>query len=329
MLVMAIAYGVCGIYLELNRERIPDNVGQEIEVLVTPGLNATEVALEFERLGVVTSARDLAACMKRLGIDRRIMPGLYKIKAGTPSDVARAMAESTPDVHTVQLIPGALFGDIVKILDIEDGELMLDAALSNRDNFPVAMRRLLPEKSRDRVVFLLPETYALDPGETLADEFVKTASGLWWKQHGDAISPDVTSADMASLGILASIVQKEALIDSDRPVIAGVFNNRLKRDMPLQSCATVVHAWKLRGVKIKTVSYNDTKIDSPFNTYIYKGLPPENIGVPSVSSWSAVLEPEDTDMFFFVAKGDGSHVFTRTYKEHLEAQKKIRKGIAD
>jgi UPF0755 protein len=264
--------------------------------------------------------------MRRIDIDRRIRPGLYKVKAGTPEEVARAIAASPPGVRGARILPGALFGEVAAVIGLDDAELRFEAALEDDGNFPEMMRPLLPADARERITFLAPVTYALDPGDASADELVRAASAAWWKRHKDAVSGDVSSADMAATAILASIVQKEALVDSDRPIIAGVFNNRSAMDMPLQSCATVVHAWRLKDIKITAVSYNDTKIDSPFNTYIHKGLPPGNIGVPSAGSWDAALYPEETDMLFFVAKGDGSHVFTRTYKEHLEAQRKIRKG---
>jgi UPF0755 protein len=125
---------------------------------------------------------------------------------------------------------------------------------------------------------------------------------------------------------LASIIQKEALMDEDRPLIAGALRNRLKANMPLQVDATVVYAWKSLGVKKTSLTYNDLKIDSPFNTYLHKGLPPANIGAPGEGSWNAALRPADTEMMFYFAGPDGYHVFTRTYEEHLAAQKKARGG---
>ncbi|MCL2684559.1 MAG: endolytic transglycosylase MltG, partial [Synergistaceae bacterium] len=134
----------------------------------------------------------------------------------------------------------------------------------------------------------------------------------------------LTRSGLNSLGIMASMVEREALIPEDGPLIAGVLNNRLDSDMLMQIDATVVYAWRLLGVKKTRLYYDDLKVDSPFNTYIHKGLPPENIGIPGRDSWNAVLKPADTDMLFYFARADGSHVFTRTYNEHLEAQRRER-----
>ncbi|MDR3279029.1 MAG: endolytic transglycosylase MltG [Synergistaceae bacterium] len=321
LLLCVIASGVAGICMEMYRESVPASAGSVVEVLVFPGQSAREIASEFERAGAVTSAAQLAKWMSRAGIDRKMIPGVYRVTAGRPKDVALELATIKPEVPTITILPGALFEEIAASLGREDGGISLGEALGRDENFPAALRPLLPGGNTDRTVYLAPETYAFDPGDGLADGLVRAASDMWWKLHGEYIPPKATSGDMTSLGILASIVQKEALIDSDRTIIAGVFKNRLKNDMPLQSCATVVYAWRMRGVKITTVSYNDVKIDSPFNTYIHKGLPPENIGTPSAGSWKAALRSADTDMLFFFAKADGSHVFTRTYKEHLAAQK--------
>ena len=115
---------------------------------------------------------------------------------------------------------------------------------------------------------------------------------------------------------LASIVEKEALLDEERDEVAKVFLNRIDINMKLQSCATVNYAngeWKER------LTYDDIAIDSPYNTYIIEGLPPAPINSPGKVSIISVLEPADVDYLFFVAKGDGSHYFSNTYDEHIDA----------
>lgn len=326
LLLILLVLGSSGLYWKYIREELPARAGQQVEILIEPGQRAADVATELVRLGAVSDRARLLRWMSRLGIDRRIRPGFYAIEAGFARDVAQALAAAKPEVLQVQIIPGAVFDEVAAAFKREDAPALLKRALEDGTNFAPELRGLLGASAKERLVFLAPETYAIDPGAGAADELVKVASRKWWQLHGQLVAKDATSADLLADGILASIVQKEALVDAERPVIAGVFKNRLQQEMPLQSCATVVYAWRLRGVKRTALSFEDLKIVSPYNTYERMGLPPGNIGVPAAVSWNAVLKPSETDNLFFVAKPDGSHVFTKTYKEHLAAQKKIRSG---
>lgn len=123
---------------------------------------------------------------------------------------------------------------------------------------------------------------------------------------------------------VASIVEKEAVVDNERAKIAGVFFNRLKIDMSLQSCATVQYALNKEKFS-KVVTIEETKISSPYNTYKYPGLPPGPICNPGIKSIEAVINPDINKYLFFVAKGDGSHYFSLTYDEHLNAIQKYQK----
>lgn len=119
---------------------------------------------------------------------------------------------------------------------------------------------------------------------------------------------------------LASIVEREGKIDDERPIIAAVFYNRLNKDMLLQSCATVQYAL---GERKEKLSNKDIKLDSKYNTYIHKGLPPGPIASPGLKSIQAVINPAKDDYLYFVSKGDGSHVFSTSYEEHLKAKKSV------
>ena len=124
--------------------------------------------------------------------------------------------------------------------------------------------------------------------------------------------------DTNQIMILASIIEREAVLEKERPTMSGVFHNRLEVDMPLQSCATVQYAL---GERRPVLSNKDVRIDSKYNTYINAGLPPAPISSPGIDSIKAAVNPEDIDYLFFVRTGDdGSHTFTTTYNEHLNAK---------
>lgn len=120
---------------------------------------------------------------------------------------------------------------------------------------------------------------------------------------------------------LASIIEREGMVDEERALISGVFHNRIKKGQKLESCATVQY---ILGERKENLTESDTRIKSEYNTYLHKGLPPGPIASPGVKSIQAAVDPEDTDYLFFVANGDGTHTFTRTYQEHLNAKNKIR-----
>jgi UPF0755 protein len=123
---------------------------------------------------------------------------------------------------------------------------------------------------------------------------------------------------------LASIVEKEAKFDDEKPHIASVYLNRLKRRIPLQADPTVIYGISKWDNFSRRVMYDDLKFESPYNTYLHSGLPPTPICNPSKSSILAVLHPIETGDIYFVADGSGKHIFTNSYKQHLKNIKKIR-----
>jgi UPF0755 protein len=172
-----------------------------------------------------------------------------------------------------------------------------------------------PEGENRLEGYLYPETYEIFTNATEYDIINKMLS-----QFGKLFTEeDYQRAQELGMTInqvitLASIIEREAVVSVDRPIISGVFYNRLKIGMPLQSCATVQY---ILGEQKPVLSTADTQIESPYNTYIISGLPPAPICSPGIESINAALWPTETDYLYFLAKGDGSHVFSITYQEHL------------
>ncbi len=174
--------------------------------------------------------------------------------------------------------------------------------------------------------FLYPDTYKIATGEITAQALVKqmlkqfeqVALPVYQKQRNK------TNLNLKQWVTLASIVEKEAAVPSERSRIAGVFTSRLQKGMRLESDPTVEYALGIRQTADKPLTFAQVKIASPYNTYLNPGLPPGPIAAPGLASLSATLNPEKTDYLYFVARYDGTHVFTRTLKEHLAAVAKIR-----
>jgi UPF0755 protein len=121
---------------------------------------------------------------------------------------------------------------------------------------------------------------------------------------------------------LASLIEKEAACEHEKPIISGVYHNRLKKGLLLQCDATIQYILPKRKPRL---FYSDLQIDSPYNTYIYKGLPPTPIASPGRSSIIAALWPASTDYLYFVARGDTTHIFSRTLEEHNEAKRRVKR----
>jgi UPF0755 protein len=197
------------------------------------------------------------------------------------------------------------------------------------EDFPVARYSWLP---LDRPVgtnrlegFLYPDTYQFngvpDPSSVLKqmlDRFEQVALSIY--QQGR----DKTSLSFSDWVTLASIVEKEAVIPEERPLIAGVFLNRLKKGMPLGADPTVEYGLGIRQTPDRPLTLKEVRTQSPYNTYLNPGLPPTPIANPGLASLKATLYPKNTDYLYFVARYDGTHVFSRTLQEHQVAQAQIQ-----
>ena len=259
--------------------------------------------------------------METYEIDRTIRPGVYELNSGNAMFVARQLKNSTPRTYSVTIIPGTRYKDIVRaVYASDDKDEIFESELADDTNYPEDMRAMLPHNPRDRIIFLLPETYFLAPGEDIGKQFIRRASKLWFERIGKNISKEKDKNYIIERGIIASLVEGEAKIPEERPILAGIFISRIDKNMRLQSCATVIYCWDERGEKKSHLTYKDLEIDSPYNTYLYHGLPPGPISVPSEASWQSAFNPQKNEYLFFFATDKGNHIFSRTYEEHLRKQ---------
>ena len=321
-LAAASFYTILIFFVPYAFSELPPLLSEKIKVLIPAGVSAQQAAAIIQEAGAVEDARSLSRAMSDIGIDRAIKPGIYSLLKSTPKNVARQIAKAKPEVYKFTLIPGSACRDIASLFDkIKDGRELFEKAIGDKENFHAAVRDYLPDEPYARTVFLMPETYFLAPGENTAADFVRISSKLWYERVGSKLPANFSKKTLGDISILASLVEGEAKADDERPVLAGIFLKRLQKKMRLESCATVIYAWDERGVKKKTLSYDDLKISSPYNTYRNKGLPPAPICVPSLQSWNAALHPKKSEFLFFFAGKDGKHIFSKNYSEHLKRQK--------
>ena len=172
--------------------------------------------------------------------------------------------------------------------------------------------------------FLYPDTYSIYEDAT-AEDIVRMMLEQFGKKFNDEMRAKVAALGKSIFEVVteASIVEREAQLAEERPIIAGVLMNRLEIDMPLQMCPTVLYPLTDGMYDVSTVTYADTEIDSPYNTYQNPGLPVGPICNPGIACLEAVLDPAEHEYLFYhtdETKNDGSHIFTKTYNEHTQTQ---------
>ncbi len=298
--------------------------GEPQTFVVQRGLLASAIARQAQEEGLVSSSRELSRWLVRFRADRSLKPGTYEIRPGMAYSVAKQFAHyGSTLLPEVKILPGISPETFLHLAPSHCTSGDLREALSRKENYPAPLLSWLPPKPEERILFLLPESYRIPEGPQFADEVIRQASRQWWRSFGEDLQTlSLSPQELLHRGILASVVERETFRKEERPGVAGVFLNRIEKQMPLQSCATVVYAWSLRGVHKERLLHKDLEIDSPYNTYLHAGLPPGPICIPSRESWQGSLYPQEHDYLFFVARGDGSHTFSKTYQEHLRAKPK-------
>lgn len=202
---------------------------------------------------------------------------------------------------------------------VEEKEFL--KALNNEYSFDFL--KDIPNRDNKLEGYLFPDTYEIyvnAKAETIISKMLKRFEDIYNEKYINRAKE--LNMTMDQVITLASIIEREAKIDKDRKIVSGVFHNRLKTNMMLQSCATVQYLLKERK---DVLLYEDLEVDNPYNTYRFTGLPPGPIASPGLKSIQAALYPDDVEYLYFFALEDGSHVFSNTYRQHLNAQNKYNR----
>ncbi len=293
-------------------------------VTVPPGASFAQVTDSLVARGIIRHRWWFTALARVQRLDREIQAGVYEFPAAAPSrDVLRALVEGRAAYVRFTVPEGLTVAEVAALAEARLG-LPADSILA-----AAAARPLLDRLGLDRPSlegFLFPETYTLPVTVTPRELVLAMVRGFEraWRPDWNA-RLDSLGLDRAELVALASIVEGEARVQDERAVIAAVYHNRLRAGMPLQADPTVQYAILQATGRRKTRLFEkDYGFASPYNTYLNPGLPPGPISSPGGPSMEAALYPADVPYLFFVARPDGRHVFSRTYREHLRAIAEIR-----
>lgn len=304
-------------------ERSDRDAKENIYMVVKPGTTASEISDHLTRLGVIDSRLRFWWLMKLQGDAQKFKTGTY---AFAPHMDEQAVLDKlvSGDTTVVRFTIPEGFGikEIAKRLAdeglVDEQEFLAEA----KDFAPYDYMKKRPNERYAAEGYLFPDTYEIH-SEVTPEAIMKMMA----EDFDTRLTPELRQQaaekglSIHDLVTLASLVEKEARYDEDRPIIAQVFFKRLQMGMPLQSDTTLQYL--MAGPK-EDVSIEDTKIDSPYNTYQHAGLPPGPIASPGMKSILAVLNPASTDYLYFVADRQGHNHYSQTYDEHLAIVEQVR-----
>ncbi|MFA5858020.1 MAG: endolytic transglycosylase MltG [Elusimicrobiota bacterium] len=323
---VVIALAVLGIlgalFFFYNHYMITMNT-ETVVINIPDGSTADEISSVLKYGGVVRDSGIFYDLIKLRRADRKLQNGTYYI---------------APRQTLNGLLKKIVKGDTYRIkITIPEGMTCYHIARKLQEKGVVAYKDFVEEVMRSQAEgYLFPETYFFDIHKSSPALVVKTMTEQFEKMYGPKLQAreKVVGLTRTQVVILASLIEKEARTEIDRGMVSAVFQNRLKKRMYLESCATVQYAIALlfdpSGPWKQRLGIQDTKINSPYNTYKKIGLPPGPICNPGISAIKAALYPAESSAMYFVADSSGTHVYSRDFKEHLKnkrEQKRIKRSI--
>lgn len=318
-----------GAYLDLIRSndlrRPVSNDPTPQQFVVRPGESVSQIARNLQAAGLVRDAELFRLYVRYYDLDVKINAGVFALRPSMNiPQIAQALQRGMAEEVQITIPEGRRLEEVAELLEQQLG-ISADefTRLARRTNYNYPFLRGLPADA-SLEGFLFPDTYRLPVNPTALDVLLKMLDN-----YGQRAAPLMEQADLQGLTpyqalIIASIVEREAVLPQERPIIAGVYLNRLKIGMALQADPTTQYAlgyqpdqqtWWKRGLTLEDLRYADP---AGYNTYVNPALPPGPIASPGLSSIQAVLSPAQTEYLYFVANcnQDGGHQFSLTFEEH-------------
>lgn len=312
-----------------NAQTASITAGEHIKVTIPSGANAARIAQLLVQEHVISDGKAFLSAIQKQDVASKIKSGTYELVAGSDyQQLIDRLIQGPNSSENALVVPEGFTVDkladlVSQQFGISRDDFLAQAKASNYvDEFP-----FLKDAQNDSLEgFLWPKTYDFSSTTPTSDAIIKLMLTQYKTETANLDFEGAQQNIKQQYGItmsrydfikLASIIEKEALIDEDRPLIASVMFNRLKADMPLQSDATMGYVTKGK------VTPQDLKSDSPYNTQNKKGFPPTPICSPGIASLSAAMLPATTDNYYFWITKD-EHKFSKTYDEHLQAIKEAK-----
>ncbi len=314
-LVLALIVIAAGIYASFHVSSPLGDAHREYSVVIRPKDDASDLRQRLADSGIATDRRLYNIFMKYTRADKSLKPGRYHFKGGlTHYELAMHFKNSNPELSKVTIPEGKTVKEIVPLLihGIPTDSVRLASLLND-----VSFRKSLGIDAPSLEGYLFPETYSFYPYQE-PDEVIREMVNMFKGAFTPEMNDKMRSLKMSlnEIVTLASMIEAEAADGSERELISSVYHNRLRKGWKMQCDPTVIYA--LGGLD-RPLLRTDLDFDSPYNTYLYYGLPPGPIGAPGLASLKAAVFPAQTDYFFFVATGNGRHIFTTSLSQHNNA----------
>ena len=304
-----------------------DPNAKSIQIQVKPGTSAQAIGKELEAKGAIKSQLAWKLWTSWQGKQGKSpQSGIYEVSPSQPLPVVAAQILEGKVVQSGFTIrEGWNIKQMGKYFE-EQGLFKAADFIAATKEIPKDKFSWLPDGIPHLEGFLFPETYKV-PSDSISPKGVVTQMLNQFEQVALPEYQKVAASQKLSLlqwVSLSSVVEKEAVITIERPKIAGVFTTRLAKNMRLESDPTVEYGLGIKQTADRPLTFAQVKRPNPYNTYMNAGIPPGPIASPGIGSLKAVLDPDSTDLLFFVAKYDGTHVFSKTLSEHVAATQLIR-----
>ncbi|MHB0999312.1 MAG: endolytic transglycosylase MltG [Armatimonadota bacterium] len=303
---------------------LPRGGSEKITVKIPKGSSAGEIGRILQDEGIIRSGFGFKLMAKFSGKGVKMKPGAYILSPSmSPSAVMDKIVRGDASSRWLTIPEGFTIAQIADKVEEEGfGKSGIFRSLARYEGG--SFQTAFPSPGDNLEGYLFPDTYLLPTGGTESD-IILTMLDCFNKKAYEPFAADIQVSGMGFNDIitLASLIEREARVAEDRPLISAVLHNRLKQRMRLGVDATVLYAL---GRHKDRVLFKDLEIDSPYNTYRNYGLPPGPIASPGQDSIKAALHPADADYLYYVAKPDGSHIFSRSFEEHKQAIAEARKA---
>jgi UPF0755 protein len=326
--VVVLAAAALSVYFALFAPVMDTAPGQPVQMEIPKGASTNEIGELLANSGVIANPLMFRVSLRMSGETAPLKAGVYDLTTGMDYEAAAYALRAGPPIqyYTLTIPEGWTIPQIAKRVEEKAGipaSEFEQLAATGAGQFVYPF--LADNKTGSLQGYLFPKTYRVKVGSSARDivdimlqQFGKETAAL------DMSLAAERGLDMHGVVTVASIIEREARVAQDRPLISSVIYNRLKRDMMLEICATVQY---VVGNKPRLL-YKDLRVESPYNTYLHKGLPPGPIASPGLASLEAATAPATTDYLYYVlTHKDGSHSFSKTLNEHLRYKAQADRGL--